>query len=87
MNFAALIHLIRETDEGCELRSRFWLGDIGVRGVPTSGILNKIASSKFVAEQAVPINQGREMLVHCAMEMNHLASFLPDIYADYHSGE
>ena len=87
VNFAALIHLIRETDEGCELRSRFWLGDIGVRGVPTSGILNKIASSKFVAEQAVPINQGREMLVHCAMEMNHLASFLPDIYADYHSGE
>ena len=84
INFAALIHLIRETDEGCELRSRFWLGKVEIRGVPTSGILNKIAGSKFVAGNAIPIETGREMLVHCAMEMNQLASFLPELYADYH---
>ena len=84
VNFAALIHLIRETDEGCEMRSRFWLGKVEIRGVPTSGILNKIASSQFVADHAVPIEQGKEMLVHCAMEMNHLASFLPELYAEYH---
>ena len=27
---------------------------------------------------------GRDMTVHCAMEMNHLAGFLPALYADYH---
>ena len=84
VNFGGLIHLIRETVEGCEMRSRFWLGKVDVKGVSTSGILNKIASSKFVAEHAAPIELGRDMLVHCAMEMNHLASFLPELYADYH---
>ena len=26
----------------------------------------------------------QHMVVHCGMEMNHLASFLPNLYADYH---
>ena len=51
-----------------------------------AGILNKMANSKFVAKRAVPIELGRDMLVHCGMEMNHLASFLPDLYPDYHPG-
>ena len=84
VNFGGLIHLIRETDEGCEMRSRFWLGKVDVKGVPQSGILNKIANSKFIAEHAASVELGREMLVHCAMEMNHLASFLPELYADHH---
>jgi len=84
-SFGILIHLIRETEDGCEMRSRFWLGNIEIRGLPAEGILNKIAGSKFVAKQAVPLDLGRDMVVHCAMEMNHLASFLPDLYADYHS--
>ena len=82
--FGLIIHLIRETDDGCEMRSRFWLGQIEIQGLPTKGILNRIASSKFVAKRAVPTELGRDMAVHCGMEMNHLASFLPDLYADYH---
>lgn len=82
--FGLLIHLIRETPDGCEMRSRFWLGRIEVRGVPAAGILSRIAGSRFVAKRAVPIGQGRDLVVHCGMEMNHLASFLPDLYADYH---
>jgi len=84
LNFGAIIHLIRETSDGCEMRSRFWLGKLEVRGLPTKGILNKIASTKFAAEHAVPDTLGRDMFVHCATEMNHLASFLPDLYNDYH---
>jgi len=80
-----LIHLIRETEDGCEMRSRFWLGKIELSGVPGARVLSKIASTRFVAKRAVPIQQGRDMVVHCGMEMNHLASFLPDLYADYHS--
>lgn len=85
VSFGVLTHLIRETEDGCEMRSRFWLGNIEIKGLPTKGILNKIASSKFVAKQAAPLELGRDMLVHCAMEMNHLASFLPELYSDYHS--
>jgi hypothetical protein len=79
-----LIHLIRETQDGCEMRSRFWLGKLELRGTPGAAALSRIAGSRFVAKRAVPITQGRDMLVHCAAEMNHLASFLPDLYADYH---
>jgi hypothetical protein len=82
--FGLLIHLIRKTEDGCEMRSRFWLGKIELKGVPAVGVLNKVTGSRFVAKRAVPIEQGRHMVVHCAVEMNHLASFLPDLYADYH---
>ena len=84
--FGLIIHLIRETQDGCEMRSRFWLGKIELKGVPAAGVLNKVAGSRFVAKRAVPIEQGRNMVVHCAAEMNHLASFLPGLYADYHPG-
>lgn len=85
INFGILIHFIRETSDGCEMRSRFWLGKLEVRGLPAKVILNKIASSKFAADHAVPDTLGRDMLVHCATEMNHLASFLPELYGDYHT--
>ncbi len=84
--FGVLIQLIRETDDGCEMRSRFWLGNIATRGLPAKKLLDTIASSEFVARRVVPSALGRDMVVHCAMEMNHLASFLPDLYAEYHPG-
>ena len=82
--FGLIIHLIRETEDGCEMRSRFWLGKIELKGVPAAGLLSKITGSRFVAKRAVPIQLGRDMVVHCAAEMNHLASFLPDLFADHH---
>ena len=86
VNFGLLIHLIRETEDGCEMRSRFWLGKVELEGLPMSGLLNRIADTKLVAKHALPDHMGRDMVVHCAMEMNHLASFLPNLYADYHPG-
>ena len=85
MNFGLLIHLIRETDDGCEMRSRFWLGDIEITWFPKKGVLNRIAGSKVIAKRVVPTQLGKDMLVHCASEMNHLASFLPELYSDYHA--
>ena len=38
----------------------------------------------LVSKHAAPDHLGRDMVVHCAMEMNHLAGFLPELYADYH---
>lgn len=86
LDFGLIIHLIRQTDEGCEMRSRFWLGKIEFKGLPAAKILNKVAGSSFVAKRVVPTELGRDMVVHCGMEMNQLASFLPDLYADYHPG-
>jgi hypothetical protein len=55
-----------------------------IKWLPAEGIVNKIVSSNLVAEHAVPFGAGRDMVVHCAMEIHRLASFLPDRYADYH---
>ena len=83
LNFGVLIHMIRETEEGCEMRSRFWLGKAVLRGAAANGVLNRIAGSRLIAKLALPDSMGRDMVVHCAMEMNHLAGFLPDLYRDY----
>ncbi len=46
-------------------------------------MVNRIVGSKLVAKRT-PMSMGRDMLVHVATEMNHLAGFLPDLYRDYH---
>lgn len=84
LNLGTLIHQIRETEQGCEMRSRFWLGKAKFRGAAANGILSKVSTPPFITRKAAPLSLGREMVVHCAMEMNHLASFLPELYNDYH---
>jgi hypothetical protein len=79
-----LIHQIRENEAGAELRSRFWLGRPEFEGAPRDSLRNRLLGSPLVRRLALPTGIGPAMVAHCAMEMNHLASFLPDLYADYH---
>ena len=85
VSIAALIHLMRETENGCEMRSRYWFGRVEIQGLPARGILNRLVSSKFVTKQAASMQSGRDQVVHDSVEMTHLASFLPDLYSDYHT--
>jgi len=79
-----LIHLIRETSDGCEMRSRFWLGDVQARFLSRENPVNRyLLRSPVVARAAVP-PIARDLVVHCAKEMAHLASFLPALHRDYH---
>ena len=80
-----LVHQIRHVEGGAEMRSRFWLGKLQFSNINPASLRNKIIGTRLVAKRVVPSSIGRDMLVHCGMEMNHLASFLPDLYADYHS--
>lgn len=77
------IHHIRSTPGGAEMRSRFWMGGpyIEVRKAPgvASRAVRPIASRILGAPEAT----ARSLLVHCAQEMNHLASFLPDLFAAF----
>jgi hypothetical protein len=74
------IHHIRSTVDGAEMRSRFWMGGphIAVRNAPgvASRAVRPIASRVLGASEAT----ARNLLVHCAQEMNHLAGFLPELY-------
>ena len=73
-----LIHLIQKTATGSRMRSRFWIGGNnikprGLMGYPVSAMA-KIGLKSTEAD-------ARALLVHCAQEMAHLATFLPALYA------
>ncbi|MFF1920191.1 DAPG hydrolase family protein [Streptomyces sp. NPDC058221] len=92
-----LIHQIRPTDHGCEMRSRFFLNDSQMLDLPAHSVtgrgtplLTGKASRKIgdtvlprVISKAMGPNVGYDMAVHCASEMNHLASFLPDLHQEF----
>lgn len=74
------IHHIRSTKHGSEMRSRFWMGgsQIAVRKAP--GVASKAVrpiAARILGDSAT---SGRNLIVHCAQEMNHLAGFLPQLY-------
>ncbi len=79
-----LVHQIRELETGTEMRSRFWLAKPEFSRLERNHWLNKLLGTKFIAQRISGNSLGRDMLVHCGMEMNHLAGFLPALYADYH---
>ncbi|MFV8315559.1 DAPG hydrolase family protein [Mycobacterium sp. 23] len=77
------IHHIRTTRDGSEMRSRFWMGGphIAVRNAP--GVASKAVrpiASRILGNAET---SGRNLLVHCAQEMNHLAGFLPELYESF----
>ncbi|CAN0587619.1 unnamed protein product, partial [Ectocarpus sp. 12 AP-2014] len=78
-----LIHQIRESDTGTEMRSRFWLGAPQISGSRRNDPRNWFLRTRLFQSLALPKNLATEMVVHCGMEMNHLAGFLPDLYALY----
>ncbi len=75
-----LIHHVRPTSDGSQMRSRFWMGGrhVAVRA-NVSGIRLADRVVRPVAARMLP--DPRDLLVHCAQEMNHLAGFLPELCA------
>jgi hypothetical protein len=76
-----LVHHVKRTHDGCEMRSRFWLGGphAAARSGGALGALAVGAAKQIMKPKA---SDGRALLVHCAEEMAHLATFLPAIYAE-----
>lgn len=74
-----LVHQIRATPDGSEMRSRFWMGGrhVAVR------YANRLADRVVRPVAARQLPNPRDLMVHCAQEMNHLAAFLPELYARF----
>lgn len=76
-----LIHHVRRVPGGSEMRSRFWLGGSAATlraGGPLRGIATRAV--RLVATPGLAM--ARDLLVHCAEEMGHLASFLPRLHEE-----
>jgi len=67
-----LIHLCRDTEYGCEMRSRFWLGDMDPP---------ELAPDPHSRTQLFPDSVGVGLLRHCHEEMSYLAGFLPELHS------
>ena len=67
-----LIHLCWDTDYGCEMRSRFWLGDFDPP---------EIAPGREGRLALFPDTVGSALLKHCHEEITYLAALLPELYA------
>ena len=77
-----LIHHVRPTPGGSEMRSRFWMGGAMVQvRARNSGIRLADRVVRPVAARMLP--DPRDLLVHCAQEMNHLAGFLPELHGRF----
>jgi hypothetical protein len=84
INIGWLIHQVRPTSEGAEMRSRFWLGGPYI-SIGTNIIFKNALERIIRSVRKIPESMARNLLIHCSEEMNHLAHFLPDLYSDYHS--
>lgn len=81
VDFGWLVHQVRPVPGGCEMRSRFWLAgpQLATRGggMIADRLLRAVLSSGLTGMRV----DGRDLFVHCAQEMNHLATFLPALHA------
>lgn len=78
-----LIHHVRPTARGCEMRSRFWMGGPNVAARPGTGLLGRLAGRAMAPLVRFRAQQAADLLIHCAEEMNHLAGLLPQLHAAF----
>jgi hypothetical protein len=72
-----MCHFLRDTDYGCEMRSRFWLGMISHRD-PAVTIPD--AEVREMRKTNLDADFARRLHQHCVEEMGYLAEVLPVLY-------
>ncbi len=83
LDFGWLVHQIRQTDDGVEMRSRFWMGGKYI-AIRSENIFAKATSKILQKFIKLPEQQAKDLMTHCSEEMNHLAAILPDLYQEFH---
>jgi len=82
VNLSRMCHVVRDTDWGCEMRSRFWLGVVDAReSSPIPGAVVRALGNNPVARTLLmPRGLPAGLQRHCLEEMSYLAGLLPDLY-------
>ena len=70
---AIMTHMVREIEEGVELRSRFWIG---------YGLVNGQVVKLLPDGVQVPKEAPMGLFAHNLKEFGHLAAILPSLYAE-----
>jgi len=80
VDFARMTHFVRDTDYGCEMRSRFWLGEIHSRDPKV-----QFTDEQMAGMRKANVNEelARRLHQHATEEMGYLAEILPALYRRY----
>lgn len=82
LDIGYLLHQIRVTEGGSEMRSRFWLGGQYLQ-LQGNNLFCRILSDLIRYLKKPAPDQAAALLLHCWEEMNHLAGFLPELYREF----
>ncbi|MEH3054081.1 MAG: hypothetical protein PGN13_08775 [Patulibacter minatonensis] len=84
VNIGLLFHEVRRVPGGSEMRSRFYLNVAGLRAFDTAAFACALQRG-FSPPQGITFDTafGAALMRHCGEEMNHLAQFLPELYAEF----
>jgi len=77
VNFGRMTHFVRDTDYGCEMRSRFWLGLIESRDPNVTFSDEQVRTMR---RSNVNEELARRLHQHATEEMGYLAEILPTLY-------
>ena len=87
LNIAKMCHVVRNTLDGAEMRSRFWLGHVAKReGNKTISSLKGFIGNTALSRILV-LNQqnAKDLKSHAEEEMKYLAELLPPLYRSKNS--
>ncbi len=71
---AIMVHFLRPTADGCELRTRFWMGYSVIGGKPVKVIPDGVV---------IPLPAVKGLLMHNIKEFTNLAAILPEVYNEF----
>jgi len=79
----AMCHVIRSTDGGAEMLSRFWLGQVAKRdgNEPIKSFEGLVGNTYLARMIGVAHADAADLMTHATEEMQTLATFLPELYA------
>jgi hypothetical protein len=80
-----MCHFARATEDGIELRSRFWIGEHIELYAAAGRLINPILNTAFVRTKSVPKKAPEALARHCAQEYANLAAMLPELWSSYRS--
>jgi hypothetical protein len=80
-----MCHFARETEEGIELRSRFWIGERIELYAAVGRPINPLLNTTLVRSKAVPAAAPAALARHCAQEYTNLGALLPELWTAYGS--
>jgi hypothetical protein len=83
-----MVHLARETHEGLEQRSRYWIGhDARLRLLGASVPVDAVGATLGIKRRLAGQRIAYEQLLHDQIEFTHLATFLADLYRRFGHGD